>query len=81
MAWADVPAKLAKYDQEPYADNSQGTSASFKLLASFHVETPDQIISELRDEFESQLDYRLGACENLRKSKGWRGDKLRQAMQ
>jgi len=79
MAWVDVPAKLAQYDEEPYADNSNDTTASFKLLASFHVETLEQILPGLRDEFEEQLDYRLGACVNLRKSKGWKGDKLNKA--
>jgi hypothetical protein len=78
MAWADVPAKLAQYDAEEYADNSNGTTASFKLLASFHVTAPEQILEGLRLEFEEQLDYRLGACINLRKSKGWHGKVLRQ---
>lgn len=78
MAWADVPAKLAQYDEEPYADNSNGTTASFKLLAAFHVTQPSQILEGLRQEFEEQLDYRLGACINLRNSKGWHGKVLNQ---
>lgn len=78
MAWADVPAKLTQLDAEEYADNSNGTTASFKLLASYHVETPDQIIEPLRPDFEASLDYRLGACINLRKSRGWHGNVLRQ---
>ena len=77
MAWEDVPAKLAQYDEEPYADNSNGTTASFKLLASFHVTDPEHIIPQLRQEFEDQLDYRLGACVNLRNSRGWPGEVLR----
>lgn len=76
MAWEDVPAKLASYDAEEYADNSNGTTASFKLLASFEAATVDDVPVDARDEFESVLDARLGACVNLRTSKGWRRDKL-----
>ena len=78
MAWEDVPAKLALYDAEPYADNSGGTSASFKLLASYHVETPEQILPGRRAAFEADLDYRLGACINLKNSRGWPLHMLRQ---
>lgn len=78
MAWEDVPAKLAQYDLEPYADNSNDTTASFKLLALYHVETPEQILPGRRDSFEEDLDYRLGACINLRNSRGWPASKLRQ---
>lgn len=74
--WADVPAKLADYDAQPYADNSNGTSASYKLLRSFDANTAEEVPENRRIEFEEQLDYRLGACKNLAKSKGWRKDKL-----
>lgn len=77
MAWADVPTKLTQYDNEQYADNSNGTTASFKLLASFHAATLEQVPVLSRDEFEAQLDYRLGACINLRKSRAWPIETLR----
>lgn len=70
MAWADVPAKLAQLDAEEYTDDTKGTTASYKLLRSFNVDSVSAITDpELRDEFEKQLDYRLGAMVNLRKSK------------
>lgn len=77
MAWEDVPAKLIAYDNEPYADNSNGTTASFKLLASFRAVTADDVAVEDREEFEKQLNYRYGACVNLRKSKAWPIEVLR----
>lgn len=77
MAWADVPAKLTQYDAEPYADNSQGTTASFKLLASFKAATLADIGPLYQEDFEKALDYRLGACINLRKSKAWPIEVLR----
>lgn len=76
MAWADVPAKLAAYDALEYADNTNGTTASYKLLRSFNVETLAAVPVDQREDFEEQLDYRAGACVNVAKSKGWRGDKL-----
>lgn len=77
MAWSDVPAKLAQYDAEPYADNSNGTTASYKLLRSFAASTADEVPAHMRETFEDQLDYRLGACINLRKSKAWPVEVLR----
>lgn len=74
MTWADVPAKLAQLDAEEYTDDTQGTTNSVKLVFSFtngQSEDPNAILPELRDEFEKQLDYRLGAMVNLRKSKAW----------
>ena len=83
MAWADVPTKLTQYDAEPYADNSNDTLPSFKLV-SLYVPLGLVIILAnvpelLRDDLEKDLDYRLGACVNLAKSRGWSGDKLRKA--
>lgn len=72
MAWADVPAKLAQLDAEEYTDDTQGTTNSAKLVAQFTNGLSfdeNDILPELRDEFEKQLDYRLGAMVNLRKSK------------
>lgn len=70
MAWADVPTKLSQLDGEEYTDNSQGTSASYKLLRSFNVDSVSAITDPVAQvEFEAQLDYRLGAMVNLRNSK------------
>ncbi len=72
MAWVDVPAKLAQLDAEEYTDDTNGTTASAKLIFSFtngKSDDPEMILPEMRDEFEKQLDYRLGAMVNLRKSK------------
>lgn len=80
MAWADVPAKLAQLDAEEYTDDTNGTTASAKLVFSFtdgKSDDPNMILPELRDEFEKQLDYRLGAMVNLRKSKAWPIETLR----
>lgn len=76
MAWADVQAKLAAYDAMEYADNTGGTSASYKLLRSFNANTAADVPVNRRDEFEEALDCRAGACANLAKSKGWRPNKL-----
>lgn len=73
MAWAEVPAKLATYDAEEYAQDD----ASNILILSFDVTSIDDIGLERRDEFEEALDYRLNACINLRASKGVSPDKLR----
>ena len=70
MTWADVPAKLAQLDAEEYTDDTQGTSASYKLLRSFNVDSVSALTDPIAQvEFEQQLDYRLGAMVNLRKSK------------
>lgn len=76
MTWADVPAKMTAYDAEEYADNSNGTTASFKLLASFNATVLSGVPVDAQDEFEQQLNARLGACINLRTSKGWGRNKL-----
>lgn len=83
MAWADVPAKLTQYDAEPYADNSNETLPSFKLVSAYVPEGLPVVLAsvpwERRDALEKDLDYRLGACVNLAKSRGWSGNKLRKA--
>lgn len=72
MAWADVPAKLAQLDAEEYTDDAEGTTASYKLLRSFNVGNVSALTDPIaQDEFEKQLDYRLGAMVNLRNSKAW----------
>lgn len=77
MSWADVPTKIAQYDAETYADNSNGTTASFKLLASFGAATLADIPPHQYADFEEKLDYRLGACINLRNSRAWPVEWLR----
>lgn len=65
MAWADVPKKLENYDKEEYAPDD----ASSKLLFEFGAVTVERVPELRREEFEEALDYRLGACINLRNSK------------
>ncbi len=69
MAWTDVPAKMIQYDLEAYAP----TNATQTLLNEFSVTTVDDVPESRRTEFEEALDYRLGACQNLAKSKAVRG--------
>jgi len=68
MAWADVPAKLVEYDEQRYAK----LGASATLLREYGATTPDQVPEYRREDFERDLDYRLGACKNLAKSGGKR---------
>lgn len=78
MAWEDVPAKLAKYRAMEYG----GDKEADRLIKSFFIlsdEDIDMIPVEHRADFEAQLDYRIGACENLASSVGWSKEKLRQA--
>ena len=71
MAWIDVPAKLTQYDGEEYADDD----AVSKLLNLFGADTVDDVPEHRREEFEEVLDYRLGACVNLAKSRAVRPKK------
>lgn len=71
MAWADVPAKLTKYDGLAYAP----ADAADKLVLFFtNGKSTDvsTVASHLQDAFEEQLDYNIGACENLAASKAVR---------
>lgn len=65
MAWEDVPAKMARYIDIEYG----GLDNAARLLAKFKADTVDEVPVQLRVEFEEQLDYRLGACENLVRSR------------
>lgn len=72
MAWADIPAKIAAYDAEEYADNSNGTAASTKVIVKWTFGRSvdyTQINVVYRDDFEDDLDYRMRAVVNLRKSR------------
>ena len=64
MAWDDVPEKMVSYVTEKYADDNAG----FKLLAYYDAKTLADVLVHRREEFETDLDYRLGACINLRNS-------------
>jgi len=68
MAWSDVPAKLATYAAEEYAP----PNADVKLLWEFDALTVDAVPEHRREEFEQALDYRLGACQNVKASRGTR---------
>lgn len=72
MAWADVDAKMARYIEIEYG----GLDNAARLLAAFNADTTDEVPVHRRDEFEEQLDYRLGACENLVRSRGINPKKL-----
>lgn len=77
MAWADILARLAHYRTLEYEANVNAD----RLIRSFGATSDaeiDMIPVYRRDEFEQQLEYRIGACENLAASGGWSGDKLRQ---
>lgn len=84
MAWADVPAKLAGYRTMEYGGDRQADA----LLAAYGgirrnadgsadyslVYVPDSEKTPL----EQELDYRIGACENLAKGRGWSRNQLNQ---
>jgi len=71
MAWEDVPQKMIDYGNEPYAkpDGPQ------TLLQEYGAATINDVWPEHREDFEADLDYRLGACINLRNSKAWKPGK------
>lgn len=64
MAWADVANKLIQYALETYAP----LQADVELLNEYGAQTLDEVREERRADFEADLDYRLGACINLRNS-------------
>lgn len=77
MAWEDVPARLAYYDTLDYADDSGGETPSVKLVRNYGglkngVVSLDNVPVELRDDLEADLEYRIGACENLAKARAWK---------
>jgi len=65
MAWSDVPTKLAEYAAEEYAPDD----AVATLLSFYDVVSVEDVSAHLQDEFERDLNYRLGACINLKNSK------------
>ena len=65
MAWEDVPAKLEEYGAMAYAPEN----AVAALLSAFGAADTKDVASQLREEFEAHLAYRMGACENLENSK------------
>lgn len=68
MAWTDVPNKLTQYEGEDYAP----TNARATLLAFYGVEDVADVPENRQEDFENDLDHRLGACINLRTSKAVR---------
>lgn len=83
MAWVDVPAKLAGYRTMEYGGDTQANS----LLAAYggmrRVEDDvtyslDFVPDSEKAPLEAELDYRIGACENLAKGRGWSRNQLNQ---
>lgn len=75
MAWEDVPAKATAYNTEPYSYAQEGETATQRLIREFtngQGTTLDDVPVERRGEFEEQLDYRLGACENVDRARAWK---------
>jgi hypothetical protein len=75
MAWADVPAKLEKYRDQDYGGDDQAD----KLIEAYGGRDPrtgvldvNNVMENYRQGFEEELDYRIGACENLETSKAWK---------
>ena len=64
MAWDEVPAKLQQYALEPYAPVGADTT----LLNEYGVQNVADVPEDRRADFEADLDYRLGACINLKNS-------------
>lgn len=85
MAWEDIVTKLALYRTLEYGGNEQAD----KVIVNHYGVTFDPIDDAMsaatvplnqRDDMEADLDYRIGACENLEESRAWSPDMLRKAM-
>lgn len=83
MAWVDVPAKLAGYRTMEYGGDRQADA----LLAAYGgirrngneaVYSLDFVPPSEQKPLEDELDYRIGACENLAKGRGWSREQLNQ---
>lgn len=68
MAWQDVPAKLTQYAALTYAPDN----ADVTLLSEYGVTDVSDVPAHRREDFEADLDYRLGACQNLEISRAVR---------
>ena len=68
MAWEDVPTKLQQYALKTYAPPGADTT----LLNEYGVQNVADVPEDRRADFEADLDYRLGACVNLKNSTGKR---------
>lgn len=68
MAWSDVPTKLAEYAAEEYAP----PTADATLLNEYGAETLPDVPEHRREDFEADVDCRLGACRNIKVSRGKR---------
>lgn len=71
MAWIEVPTKLRQYAVSEYAP----VNADLTLLAEYGARDLNGVPEARREDFESDLDYRLGACVNLANSKAMRPSK------
>lgn len=67
MSWDEVPAKLAQYAQETYSP-PYAVAALFNEFGVYSTVLAEVPVGK-RVDFEAALDYRLGACINLRKSR------------
>lgn len=76
MSWDQVPSKLAKYRTLEYSDDATVDQFrnNYGILSDADL---DMLPVYKRIEFEAELDYRIGACENLAASKAWTPDMLR----
>ncbi len=78
MGWPeDIQPELDAYDAKAYADNTGGTTASYKLLRSYGANTAAEVPVHRRDRFEHDLNHRSGACTNLANSRAVRPEILR----
>lgn len=82
MAWADVPAKLEKYRTMQYggdrqADATLAAHAGVRVVGNTVTYSIDYVPDSEKVPLEQELDYRIGACEQLEVSRGWSKDMLR----
>lgn len=83
MAWEDVPAKVETLMNIEYGGEAQvnATIAAYdgvQNIGGVMNYEVNAVPLNKRAEFEAALDYRIGACQNLIKSKAWPKDALRQ---
>lgn len=76
MAWADVPAKLAGYRTMEYGGDRQADAvlaahAGMRRVGDDVTYSLDFVPDSEKAPLEDELDYRISACENLAKGRGW----------
>lgn len=79
MAWADVPAKFEQYMTIDYGGAANATNLVRRYVPfdTGKAATLDNIPVDKREDFESDLDYQLGACKNLVTSRSWHPQPVR----